>query len=556
MHSPEVRRFVRLLYTQNPFYLLSAALMLYGMQAAFEAAESLPEPIKAWGLAGALFSYTAVLALTACLIVRLGGVWQDARSIVLILLLLFVAISTSFDHVCNSFPNTATHLLLVGFLLTTLISEAALRGLGICFPWLYRFPYYLLLGLFFLYPLWASSAISGATPAVVTWRVFLFPTACSVAILTLIPAIRKTSNYVKDNGTPWHWPWFPWTAFVFLAIGVCGRAFALTLSFIPIDGWKTPFGVYFLMPVAASILVLLLEIAFAERQPKLARATLFVAPGFVLMSNSPAGTESYEQFVSLLTSTIGSPLWLGVLTLATFYGYAWWRGERGAEGGLLGTLLAASVVPPQMRVLSDIGSPQWWPLLILGTWQFLMALSRRSSLRWLTALLCLTAGASLGLEHTWFTSFQGVIPYHVVLATTVCVGCWFDDTFARMLRPVAALWLTVSGGYAVFALPNQVPFWLACLYIIVLALVAGGLFYRFREPMWLLSALGNVLNASIAHAALSWVVVHRQLGPKAAIALAVGILSFVVAATISAVKGGIRPVLRRHLQFMLKAPAD
>ena len=138
---------VRLLYTHNPFYAVSASLILYGFYLAFRADETAVQ--HPWRLAMALCGYTAVLAVTALLIIKLGKVWEDARSIVLILLLQFAALSMSFDELCSTQPATAAGLLTFGFGFALFVSETLLLGLGIRLPWLFRLPYYLLLGLFF-----------------------------------------------------------------------------------------------------------------------------------------------------------------------------------------------------------------------------------------------------------------------------------------------------------------------------------------------------------------------------------------------------------------------
>jgi hypothetical protein len=556
MHSPETRGLIRFLYTQNPFYLLSTALILYGLQAAFASAESLSEPVRAWGLAGALFGYATLMAVTGCLIVRLGGVWQDARSIVLILLLLFVAISTSFDQICNTFPSTATGVLLAGLGFTACITEVVLRVLKIYFPWPYRLPYYALVSSFFLYPLWTSTVITGATDDTVAWRLFLYPTLCGLISLSLIPAIRKSSRLVKDNGTPWHWPWFPWTVFVFLAAGVCGRAWALSLSFMPLEGWKTPFGIYFLTPLAASICVLLLEISVIERLPRLALGVLCSAPVLVLLSTAPLGGEWYERFLASLTGSLGSPLWLSTLMLGAFYVYAWSRRQRGAELGIVLSLLIATFIHPQSRTVADAGQLQYWPFLVLGAWQFAAGLARNHSLRAFGGTLCLVAGVTLGLQRTWFVMLSGVLPYHLALIAVLGVSCYFRDPAAKAIRGMAACWLIASGSYTVLALPNQIPFWLGSLYTVLLACVAVGIWYRFREPIWLIAVLGNLGAVSLAHAVVSWTLVYRQFGPRAALALAVGLICFIIATSISALKGGIRPAMQRYLVGIRKALAS
>lgn len=124
--------FGRFLYNHNPFYLLSASFVLYGLHAAFGERAAIPENV--WLLATSLCGYTLLLALTAYLVVRLGRVWEDARSLALLVILMFVAISVSFDEICNTLPSTATMVLTFGLIFSLLVSEGLIRSLQIKFP--------------------------------------------------------------------------------------------------------------------------------------------------------------------------------------------------------------------------------------------------------------------------------------------------------------------------------------------------------------------------------------------------------------------------------------
>src|SRR5436309_1330372 len=81
------------LYNHNPFYVLSAALLLFGLDAIFQDRYALAHPnaisFNSWLSLGVLAVYALVLAGTGILIVRLGQVWDDARTILLTLVLLF-----------------------------------------------------------------------------------------------------------------------------------------------------------------------------------------------------------------------------------------------------------------------------------------------------------------------------------------------------------------------------------------------------------------------------------------------------------------------------------
>jgi len=103
------KNLVRLLYNHNPFYLISAALVLYGLREAVSA----PGGITVWTLLASLSGYTLLLALAAIVIVRLCKVWEDARTIVLTVVLLLLATSVGFDDIAFDAPRKGAWLLLV-----------------------------------------------------------------------------------------------------------------------------------------------------------------------------------------------------------------------------------------------------------------------------------------------------------------------------------------------------------------------------------------------------------------------------------------------------------
>ena len=220
-------KLLRHVYTNNPFYLISALLVLFGLYRLFPAEDS----EDAWLLLGSICVYATLLAVTAVLIIRFGKVWEDARSILLVIILMFLALAASFDEMLLAQPGPGCVLLIGGLVFSVLVSEALLRSLRMRLPALFRASYYLLLGGFFLYPLVLAGLVFFARPEAVGWGALLFTAVMGIASLSLIPAIRRGSAYVRASGTPWSWPWYPWTLFGVLALGVCGRAYFLTLTF-------------------------------------------------------------------------------------------------------------------------------------------------------------------------------------------------------------------------------------------------------------------------------------------------------------------------------------
>src|SRR5947209_19818630 len=90
------RGMIRWVGTSNPFYVLSAGLFLVGLWISF--GEQV-EAMQTWALMSGLAGYTLLLAVTACLLVRFGRVWDDVRNVLLLVVLMFLASSFTFVYV-------------------------------------------------------------------------------------------------------------------------------------------------------------------------------------------------------------------------------------------------------------------------------------------------------------------------------------------------------------------------------------------------------------------------------------------------------------------------
>ncbi len=114
--------FLRSLYNHNPFYAISTVLMLFAVRNAY--GELTIGMINCWIMMGVLAAYTALLALIGVLIVRQGKVWEDARSIVLLLIILFLAVSISADDLFVKMESTAGGglLLLCGYIFSAVVT--------------------------------------------------------------------------------------------------------------------------------------------------------------------------------------------------------------------------------------------------------------------------------------------------------------------------------------------------------------------------------------------------------------------------------------------------
>ena len=173
------------------------------------------------GLAG----YALMLAAVGCLLIRAGQLWEDIRTILLLIVVIFQAISMSFDEVLSSNLAAGRLYYLGGLAFAVVLSEVVLRGVRLRLPPLYRLPYYATLALLFLYPLLLGPWQAQENDPHIRWLLAGFSPAAGFVALTLLPAVRRGPDYVRDNGSPWQWPKYPWPLFVVLGVGVGLRCY-------------------------------------------------------------------------------------------------------------------------------------------------------------------------------------------------------------------------------------------------------------------------------------------------------------------------------------------
>src|SRR5207249_6961936 len=130
------RDVLRWVTTNNPFYVLSAGLFLVGLRISF-GAQALDE---VWALMLGMAGYTLLLVLTACLLVRFGNVWDDVRTVLLLVVLMFLATSVTFDEVLVLNPARGFACSLVGLAFAAAVSEGLLRGMRLPLPAWFRAP--------------------------------------------------------------------------------------------------------------------------------------------------------------------------------------------------------------------------------------------------------------------------------------------------------------------------------------------------------------------------------------------------------------------------------
>lgn len=549
---------LRRLCSQNPFYLLSVCFVLHGIAHWYHVDSGVA--FSPWPLLWITAGYTLLLAMTGFVIIRFGRVWDDARSILLIILLLFVQLSLIFDETLVSDPLTGRKLLLLCWIFSAVLSEALLRGIGIRLPWLYRLPYHGLLALLFLYPLTLAPVGTRLPNADVLWRIFLFPTVAAVLMLTLIPAIRRTSASTRENGTPWLWPWYPWSLFVFLGICICFRSYALSQSFDPVLGESTSsamnftsaFGVYFVVPMVFACGFLLQEIGLIENR----RGTVFfslLVPVLCLRMSIPASTASgpYFDFLNQLVNNLGSPIWLSLLLGSGFYTIAALRSIQLAELCLPITLMILTRIGPQTIDSTTLSAPQWWPLVALSVFEFGLGMWRRDS--HLNLVACCAAVAALHIGTTSIEPSLAFVRHAMVPAllmiAVLLIGALFDDDFAWLLRLLGAPLLVIATacGFAIIEQSGPRPIWIAALFLVAMTLISQVYAIAMRMPLYQLSTLICGTGGSLGLIEMAAIYFIRESGWKGATSFVIGISCLALATTISCWKAGW---LRRFVTWL------
>jgi len=533
----------RFLYTQNPFYLISAALILYGLNTALGASST---AASAWALLGILAVYTLLMLATALLIVRFGKVWQDARSLLLVIVLLLLALSVSFDEILLRAPGTGRTLLLLGLLFSVLVSESVLECLGIRLRTWFRVPWCAMLGLFFAYPLALQPLVrlEGTGEIEAQWGAFLFPVAAALALLLLLPAIHKGADYAKENGTPWRWPWFPWSLFVLLLFGIGVRSYYLTLSFhvaVPV-GLDSIFGLYFLAPIVLAAAVLLLEAGLVSRKPAVQFAALAL-PALAVLFSLTAGegtTWTYNHFLRMFTSAFGPPIFVTALAVSAFYVYACVRRVRFAPHALaLALILCTGAVPGKVSGIA-IPAPAL-PLFALGVLFTWFVVIRRFSVFALLAVGAFLAAFAVAFPGTWFTRWHGLIPVHLAYVAALLIGALFRDQAARVIQHVSAAVLLPA---VVIVLATRPEFarltapcvpWIYVGVLVVLSFIYGLL---VRNSTWLAVGVAGFALLAVWAMALLYKALAVAYGSDATLPFFGSTVAFLIAFIISLTKFG------------------
>jgi hypothetical protein len=541
----QVRRLLKWVYTNNPFYVLSAWLVFLGLRLSFD---TTADTFQTGALMLGLTGYTTLLAASACFLVRVGKVWEDVRSMLVLVVLMCLAISVCFDETLAGNPRVGTYYYLGGLVFSVLVSEGLLFGMPLRLPAGFRIPYYLVLALFFLYPIGLSPFIYDSDDPRLQWGLFGFSTAAGVLFLTLLPAVRRGPAYVRDNGSPWPWPWYPWVLFGTLALGVLGRAYYLCISLHFVGGSTNIFAPYFWVPFLLALNVVFLEITIVARH-KAAMTVALVAPVVTValaitgQSSAAVNLEFPDRFCATLGAT---PLYLTLIATSAFYVLCVLRRvPHGADALSLCLALFSACGPATANLASaSLTTPRAFPFILIAAVQFGTAIRQRSVVRCTISAVCVLAGVAISLQGAPSSRLAGLVLFHVALGIVLLVGTVLRDRFGTAVQYVGAALIALAGVASVVCRsgilgdqPSASLQMFLGLYPLLAIATAAAYGCMVRNRWYFLSAAG-ILSSWLA--AVTW---HAYRGLRQTMAgldyLFFGVLFFLIAMLISLNKARI-----------------
>ncbi len=541
-----LRRLSRWLYTQNPFYLLSAWLVFFGLRWSFGPGASLQSSAA---LFTGLLTYTVLLALASVIVVRFARVWDDARSMLLLVVLLFFGTSIALDETLVQQTSVGRFFYLAAWAVATIGSECVLRAIRLRLPGWYRVGFHSLLAIFYWYPVALTPWLGDPSNPRLQWMLFGFTPCAAICFALLWPAVRRGAVYVRDNGSPWPWPLFPWSLFAILALCVAGRAYYLCQSFHFVGLGDTIFGPYFLLPLLWCLAWLWLSGATRAGRSGIAEVLLLAPIGWAVLAGMHATDPTYRSFLTLFVETLRvSPLFLNLAATLAFYLYARRLRVPGSEFYITLTLAAFSYVGPRSLTFGELSYPMAWPWLVAAAWHAAGAWRERNAMRWLLAGILVAVALDRLLGATPLP-WRLAASYHFVLGVVLAVGLFGRDDFSRWLRqivgPVFLIGSLVCLWHAGAPFPQR-PLAAQAGYGLALATVALAYARLVRLRVYVLAAVSIIATGSAA-SVWPWYA-RSRLGSPGLDYIIIGLACLALGLAVSFAKAGYWSTVNRRLQ--------
>ncbi|MEW4486612.1 hypothetical protein AB1L42_00940 [Thalassoglobus sp. JC818] len=324
----------RRISSENPFYLLSAALVIHSTGLSIVSTSELDQ----YFLLSLISGYLLLVAGVAIFLVRFWKVWDDARSLFLIPILLMFELSLVFDRPLSSGENSGVFGLLIVVAGSLFLSEVVIRLSKIRLPMIYRGPFYIQLSLLLASAFIPYAVEATQSPAMVRWAIFSVSVLAGISMLTLIPAVRSGREKVEEAGCPWIWPYHPWALFVVVWVCFGLRIYLLSISFDPAwelnasqayENRQTMFTGLLLVPMLLGICWLAMEAAIVHKS-LFAKCLAYTLPFacIVLTSFPQQLNPAAANFVRDFSSLLGRPVIVASVASMFLSLIYWARGLR------------------------------------------------------------------------------------------------------------------------------------------------------------------------------------------------------------------------------------
>ena len=488
---------IRLLYSENPFYVISCGLVIYGVQLAAGGQPTLLG--RSLALGGGMLAYASLMAVTVILIVRVAKVWQDARSIFLIVALSLAAYTIGYDEISLASGRHGWAFAALGASATLLLTETILRACRLRLPASYRTSYYAIFGVLLIAAPVAADWVRERLDDWANASPLIFSLAIAMALLPLIPAMRRRSIGLRHHGSPWRFPLYPLSLFVVLLVIVCIRTHAVWMAFSP-RGGAVGFEPFLLVPITAAVLLLIGEVDLHRRKgPRaVAIAISVLTPAILLLLVGEPGRRCAVPINPLLESTIGS-MWNATLILIGIIELYHWASGNLVARTTLAVLVGFGAITAQVPAWTGLS-----PLAIGLIGGGLILLIYWSNLPW--DFRSAVAVAGLAAAAAWYadrsgTAHPAVVGVAMLVAGSLLAGAYFDTPIGHALRQIAAVMMVAGvlwsfAAWQTYRLPLGSLSWL----LGTIAGVATGYIAWTRRRGWIAVALFSATMLVSIHA--------------------------------------------------------
>jgi hypothetical protein len=541
---------VKKLYKTNPFYLISACLVLYASTRLFHTDNVFIDNLVPLAIMGV---YTAILAGTAVFIARIGKVWDDAGTLLQINLMLFMAISVGLDGKIINDTTVGIGWVVAGLAVMLAISEVMFNGLKLKLPKIFRVAYYSLMGCYFSYP-WVLAelvTVYGKNKLPAIWGMLLFPVIGGILfVILLVPMIRCGQDLFAKLGAPWEDIRFPGSLFILMLLGFGFRTYLNTISFYggrgvgPYSAMQTGFELFMLLPLVAAVAIILLEYGKVRENKKCIQIAMLLP--VIIFVITLLGVFSKGKFNSnLFLKAIGNfelPLYAALISIMLIYFYGWYKKIRGAAllTGISAFVGAFSLyytykATEQLNATSVVlvAAVLLISLIIIT----LIVIRKNITLGIIWGMIQAIISLWVLFPDLWiFNSYHGGIPLTVIYLTLLICSVFIRDDWGKVLRlitavvmPVLCLIATVYGVREGTLVMQFICMGYAFMLLVVIAILAV---YGKYLLFFICGAIGMIVIICFG-----MLMLYGELGSAGGRAMFWAIIFFITAFLISMAKG-------------------